>query len=397
NTVTTSTALVTLSINSQPGSGASLACTGGLSTTASAGVATFGGCQITGTAGTYTLTAASSGLTGATSTSFLISGVPSKVVFTTQPGGGSNGTAWTNQPVVTVEDSSGNTVTTSTALVTLSINSQPGSGASLACTGGLSTTASAGVATFSGCQIIGSAGSYTLTATSSGLTSDTSSSLTITAGAASQLVFTTQPGGDASGTNWTSQPVVTFEDSGGNTVSITPRPSVTLSINTQPGSGATLTCASNTVKESGGVSTFSGCSITGTAGSYTLTATGSGGSGLTGTSGTFAITPGSASKLVFTTQPGGGARGTVWSTQPVVTVEDSAGNTVTSPNVSVTLTISSAPFSSGTLSPTSAVTTTSGVAIFSGCKITGGQSGNYTLTAAASGLTSATSNSFSLS
>ena len=81
-----------------------------------------------------------------------------------QPGGGSSGVVWTTQPKVTVEDSGGNTVTTSSASVTLSINSQPGTGATLACTGGNSKAASSGVATFAGCKITGTAGTYTLKA-----------------------------------------------------------------------------------------------------------------------------------------------------------------------------------------------------------------------------------------
>ena len=91
-------------------------------------------------------------------------GAATQLAFTTQPGGGANGAAWTTQPVVTVEDVGGNTVTSATATVTLAIATQPGSGATLTCTGTRSRRAS-GVATFAGCQITGKAGSYTLTAT----------------------------------------------------------------------------------------------------------------------------------------------------------------------------------------------------------------------------------------
>ena len=43
---------------------------------------------------------------------------------------------------------------------------------------------------------------------------------------------------------------------------------------------------------------------------------------------TVTATPGPATKLVFTTQPGGGTGGTAWALQPVVTVEDAIGDTV---------------------------------------------------------------------
>ena len=98
-------------------------------------MASFAGCKITGKAGSYTLTASATGLTGATSTPFTITfGAATQLVFTTQPGGGANGAAWTTQPVVTVEDASGNVVTNSAASITLAIGTNPGG--TLACSGG---------------------------------------------------------------------------------------------------------------------------------------------------------------------------------------------------------------------------------------------------------------------
>jgi hypothetical protein len=55
---------------------------------------------------------------------------------------------------------------------------------------------------------------------------------------------------------------------------------------------------------------------------YTFTVTG-------GDNVVVAVTAGSAAKLVFTTQPGNGTGGSNLSTQPVVTVQDTFGNTVT--------------------------------------------------------------------
>ncbi len=63
--------------------------------------------------------------------------------------------------MVTVEDSGGNPVPTSTDTITLLIASPPGSGATLTCDAN-PMPATGGVAAFTGCQIIGYPGSYTL-------------------------------------------------------------------------------------------------------------------------------------------------------------------------------------------------------------------------------------------
>ena len=129
NTVTTSTSPVTLALTA-PG-GATLACTTNPKA-AVAGVATFAGCQVD-KVGSYTLTASAAGLTSGTSSSFTITvGAAAKVAFTTQPGGGASQVAWATQPVVAVQDAGGNTVTTDTSSVTLTLTT-PG-GATLACT-----------------------------------------------------------------------------------------------------------------------------------------------------------------------------------------------------------------------------------------------------------------------
>jgi hypothetical protein len=384
---------VTLAIASQPGSGATLSCTAN-PVTAANGVASFAGCKITGKAGSYTLKATDGSLTPATSATFPVTAGPAaQLAFSTQPGGGTSGATLATQPKVSVEDSGGNVVTGNSSAVTLAIGSQPGTGAALSCTRN-PVTASSGVASFAGCKITGKAGSYTLTASDGGLTSATSGSISITAGPATHLAFTTPPGGGASGAAWSTQPAVSVEDASGNVVAGNTS-SVTLAIASQPGSGAALSCTKNPVSASGGVASFAGCKITGKAGSYTLKATD--GSLTSAASSSFTLTAGAAAKLVFTTQPGGGASGTAWSTQPAVSVEDSSGNVVTGNTSTVTLAISSQPGSGATLSCTAnPLTVANGVASFAGCKITG-RTGSYTLKATDGALTSVTSNSFRLS
>jgi Spherulation-specific family 4 len=313
-----------------------------------------------------------------------------KLAFTTQPGGAADGTAWPAQPAVSVEDASGKVVTGDTSSVTLAIASQPGTGATLTCPAN-PVTATAGVAAFAGCQITGTAGTYTLQATDGTLTPATSSTFSVSVGAAAQLAFTTQPGGGTSGSAWPAQPAVSVEDSSGNVVTGSTS-SVTLAIASQPGTGATLSCRSNPVTAPAGAASFSGCKITGKAGSYTLKATAR---NLTSaTTSTFAITAGPATRLVFTTQPGGGASGSAWPAQPAVAVEDSSGNVVTGSTSPVTLGIASQPGGGAALGcAANPVTASAGVAAFAGCEIAG-RSGSYTLKATSSGLSSATSGTF---
>ncbi|HEY6056465.1 MAG TPA: hypothetical protein VIV06_00455, partial [Candidatus Limnocylindrales bacterium] len=104
---------------------------------------------------------------------------------------------------------------------------------------------------------------------------------------------------------------------------------------------------------------------------------------------------GAASKLAFTTQPGGGGVAAVWSTQPVVTIQDAAGATVDS-SANVTIAIGTNP-SGGVLTCSSGLTIAAvhGVASFSGCRIDKAGNG-YTLVANSPGLTSATSSAFNI-
>ena len=391
NVVTNSNASITLAIASQPGSGATLGCTTNPRNAVN-GVDNFAGCQITGKAGNYTISASATGLTPATSAQFNIAvGNASQLVFANpQTFGGPNGAAWGTQPVVNVEDVGGNLVASATNSVNLAIASQPGSGATLGCTTNPRNAVN-GVDNFAGCQITGKAGNYTISASATGLTPATSLAFAITFGNASQLVFSAQPGGGADGVVWTNQPSVSVEDSGGNLVTSATN-SILLAIGTNP--GGTLACTTNPLAASGGTASFAGCKITGTLGSYNLTATAA---GLTpATSSNFNITFGTATQLVFTAPPGGGNDGVAWTNQPSVSVEDALGNVVTNSNASITLAIASQPGSGATLgcttNPRNAV---NGVDNFAGCQIVG-QTGNYTISASATGLTPATSAQFNI-
>ncbi len=417
NVVTGSSASITLAIDVYTaGNGGTtkgtLSCTTN-PVAASSGVATFAGCEITGTAadGTYTFQASGTGLTitPASSTVTIVASTATKLAFTIQPGGSvAEGTAFT-QPQVSVEDANGNVVTGSSASISLAVDVYTaGNGGTtqgtLSCpTSTTTVTAVSGVATFAGCEITGTAadGTYTFQASSSGLTiTPASSTVTIVAGTATQLLFSTEPGGSvAEGTAFT-QPQVTIEDANNNVVT-TSSPAVTLHVDVYTaGNGGTtqgtLTCTTNPVTPTLGVATFAGCAISGTAaaGSYTFDATTTTPALTSAASSSVSIVAGTATKVVFTVQPGGSVTEGVAFTQPQVSVEDTNSNVVTGSSASISLAIDvytagNGGTTQGTLGcTTNPVTATSGVATFAGCAITGNAAdGSYTFQASSSGLT----------
>ena len=117
----------------------------------------------------YTITATNaSGSATATFTLTVSPGAAVKVAVTRASVGTSPGFAFTTQPQITIQDSVGNTITSSSAVVTATVS------AGGALVGTATATASSGVATFSNLGIRGFGGTaYTITYTASGLTTDT--------------------------------------------------------------------------------------------------------------------------------------------------------------------------------------------------------------------------------
>ena len=152
----------------------------------------------------------------------------------------------------------------------------------------------------------------------------------VTVGIPAQLVFTTEPAGATGGTAFGTQPTVTIEDAGGNTVT-SDTEGVTLALTT--GSGTLSGCTSTTTA---GVAAFSGCTIDVANTGDVLTASDTGDT-LSAPSGTFAVTVGAPAQLVFTTQPGDAVAGSPFGIQPVVTIEDAGGNTVTTDTSAITM------------------------------------------------------------
>jgi hypothetical protein len=362
NTVTSSNASVTVASTAAGVSG---------TTTVSAvnGVATFSN-LILDTSGTYTLTAASSGLTSAISGNIVIgAGTAAKLVFSAEPpASGTDGTAF--GAAVQVQDANGNLVTNSSVAVTITSTAA-------GVTGTTTVAAVGGIATFTN-LILNTPGTYTLTAASSGLSSAISTGITINLGAASKLVFTTEP--PASGTAATPfGAVVQIEDAGGNVITSSNAP-VTITSTAAGVTGTTTVAAVN------GVATFSNL-ILNKSGSYTLTASSAGLTPATSTS--ITIGAGTATQLVFTSEPpSSGAAGTPFGA--VVQVQDANGNLVTSSNASVTITSTAAG-----VTGTTTVAAAGGVATFTNLLLN--SMGSYTLTAASAGLSNAISTAISIS
>lgn len=330
------------------------------------------------TAGAKSLRASATGLTAGTSASFNIAALtPRTLSFFAQPGGGSAGVAWSQQPVVKIlNDSDSSVDTTSNTEITLTLTS--GTGVLL---GTKTVAAVSGVASFSGLKLE-SVGTFQITATAAGVKNAVSTSFGVQPGVPANLVFQTQPGGGTANTQWGTQPVVRIFDAYGN---LCTNSSANVSLSVQSGTG-TLS-GTTTLAAVAGVASFSDLKMT-VSGTKTLRATLA---GVVADSTQFSIAAGAATKLVFTTQPGGGGAGVVWSAQPILEIQDAHNNKVTSAQNNVSLTVSTG---TGSLIGTSSVTAVSGAVTFSGLKMT--VAGSKVITASAGGLTSAISDGFTV-
>jgi hypothetical protein len=275
-----------------------------------------------------------------------------------------------------------------TDTVTMAIGTNP-SGGTLS--GTLTATVSGGVATFNNLSIDKAGTGYTLTASTSGMTTLASNGFNITPAAAHHLVITQQPSNTVAGQSISPAVTVAIVDQFGNVETGDNTDTVTMAIGTNPG-GGTLS-GTLTVMVSGGVATFSNLWINKTGSGYTLTASSS---GLIGsTSNGFAITPAAADHLVFLQQPTNTAAGATITPALTVAVVDQFGNVVTGDNTdTVTISIGSNP-TGGTLSGTFTVTVVNGIATFSDLSIDLAGDG-YTLHATFGSLTAADSGTFSI-
>lgn len=386
NTATSFVGNVTLSIT--PGTGTTGANLTGTKTVAAvAGVATFSDLSIDQAGSGYTLSARSSGITGTVSNPFdILIGSLTQLVFTQQPTTDTAGHVLTPAVQITAEDAAGNTVTSFTGNITVSIAVNP-SGGTLS--GTATKAAVAGVATFTNLSIDKVGTGYRLQA-AAGSVKDTSQAFSILAGAATKLAFTVQPSTTNAGTSISPAVKVAAQDAFGNTVSSFTS-NVTIAITPGTGTAGAILSGTLTLAASSGVATFPNLSIDKSGTGYTLRATTAGLT--TATSASFAINTGAASQLAFTTQPVNTAAGATIPTVKV-TARDASGNAVGGYTGQVTIAIGT-DAGNGTLSGTLTVTAVAGVAAFSNLSINHSGIG-YTLKATATGLTTAISLSFNI-
>jgi adhesin/invasin len=363
--------------------------------TNASGLATSAVFSANTTAGSYSVSATVTGTNTVTFSETNTVGLAAELAFTTQPGSGQNliaGTATVFK--VAVEDAYGNVETADTSTrVTLALSVNPG-GSTLSCTntgGSGPVTVSGGMASFT-CSLNKKGTGYTVAATSNpahGTT--TTNSFNIVAGAASQLVFSTQPPASTPASS-TFGTAVSIEDLYGNVV-IGDTHTVTLAFSANPCSG---TLAGTTSQAAvAGVATFTNLQITTACTGYTLKATDITDGPVTATSSPFAVTPATVSKLVFTTQPPASTPASSTFTV-VVTIEDLYGNVETGDTHTVALSLATNPCS-GTLGGTTAQAAGAGVATFTNLQISTACVG-YTLKATdvADGPLVATSNPFTI-
>ena len=309
-----------------------------------------------------------------------------KLGFGYQPSNTAAGAAISPSVTVLMLNASGSTVTDASGTITIAIGANPG-------TSTLSGTATAavvfGVATFPTLSLDKVGVGYTLAAAATGLTGTISTAFTVTAGAATQLAFTVQPSSAVAGAAIGPAVAVTVRDASGNTVT-SASGNITIAIGANP--GASTLAGTATAAVVNGVATFSTLSLNRVGTGYTLTAAATGLP--TATSTAFNVTVGTAAQLAFTVLPSNTPAGVAISPNVAVSVRDASGNTVTSATNSITVAIGNNPGAS-TLSGTATVAAVSGVATFSALSLNRVGTG-YTLTAAATGLTGATSPAFNV-
>ncbi len=362
-----------------PATGASGTFAGGLNTatTNASGVATSAAFTANSISGAYTVTAS---VTGATSpASFSMTNNPGPVASVTATAGATQSaainTAFATAMQVTVKDASNNPE--SGVVVTFAA---PASGASGAFAGGVTTatTNTSGVATAVAFTANGTTGSYTVTASASGLSANFNLTNT-TAPPASISATGGTPQTIMIGTAFANQFTATVKDAGSNPVS-----GVVVTF-AAPGTGASGTFAgglTTATTNASGVATAAIFTANATAGTYTVTASVSG----VATPASFSLTntPGPAASVTVTTGNSQSAViSTAFATALQVTVKDASNNPVSGISVAFAPPGTGA---SGTFTGSPTVTTSSTGLATAPTFTANATAGAYTVTATATGV-----------
>jgi hypothetical protein len=228
------------------------------------GLATFSGLGIAGTNGTFSITFAGPGLTDVTSSSVALVLPATQLVVTAEPSPNANsGVVFGAQPSVELRDVNNALVTQSGVAVTATLGSGTGS-----LFGTTTVNTVNGVATFTNLGISGLVGTFSISFSASGLTGAGSAPISLAAGAASQLTFTTAPPANAAnGVPFSPQPVLQLRDAAGNAVGTA---GVTVTASRASGPNGVTVSGSTATTDGNGTASFGSLSLTGPANTYTL-------------------------------------------------------------------------------------------------------------------------------
>ncbi len=337
-----------------------------------------------------TIAFTSGSLSAATSSVIALSpAAAAMLTIKTQPSASATaGVAYTQQPVLRIEDAFGNLITNdNTTVVTAARNLGTGP-----LQGALAVAASGGLVTFTSLSY-NVAETMNLSFTGGSLTPAVSSNVVVSPAAASRLTILTQPPSTATaGVLFAPQPAIRIEDQFGNLRSSDSSTVVTATRAAGSGTlqGTTSLAAAN------GVVTFTNLSHTV---ATNITIQFSSGTLTSATSGTVAISPASASRLVFTAQPGSATAGAPFGAQPGVKTQDQFGNDSTvglggSLAVTMSLSSGSGPLL-GTTNLDAGTNAGNGQVAFNNLEIDSAGT-NKQLTASAPGLSNALSSVFSV-
>ncbi len=345
------------------------------------GSAAFAGLTMVGTAATYTIQFGSGAAqVGASAGTMLVPGAPAAVqIAIPPPAQAQSGVPFATAPAVDVRDAGGNLLGG-----VLVYAEAPGNPATVVMTNGSAVTSGSGRATFTGLTLTAPVSGYSLrfcvgaVCSLSSLKVGSPTPTSLVTGPLAQVSVTSQPGTAAvNGVALVVQPVVRVADAADNPVA---GASVTATT-----SAGTVVSGASAISDAAGDAVFTGLTLTGAVGSYTLHFASAPGSD--DAAAPTVVTPGAPATITITTQPPANAtNGLVFAQQPVVTVSDASGNLV--PGVAVVATTTAG----ATLSNATATTSGLGVATFSMIGLTG-TAAAYTLqfqSGAASALASPT-------
>ena len=312
------------------------------------------------TVGNATITVAASGLTSASATLTVAAGEPVKLLLV--PGNTNTTAGVAVNYTATIQDASGNTVSTADTPITFSVS---GVSATFSPTSPVTPTAGVASSTLTATTM----GNATITATAAGLTS-ASAMLTVAAGAPAKL--TLAPGNANTQAGVAVSYTATIQDASGNTIG-SANSAISFSVSGVAGTFG----PSSSITPTAGIAVSSLTPTT--VGNATITVTAA---GLISATATLTVTAGAPARLALTplnasTQAGVARTYTA-------TIEDVNGNTASTATNPVSFSVSGV---SGSFSPAAPLTPTAGIATSS---LTATTVGNATVTVSATGLTSVT-------